>query len=444
MLSKRQSVRGAAGLAAVSCLALLASACGGGGGTGTASSATKGVSINVAMPIPSPSKASLAAFTKSTGITVHWTTIDWDDLQTKIAASSTAKSYFADATDVDWSRVGQLDKLGWFYPMQKYVDTKSLKADMPQMPSFTVGKNVVGIPIDASFMTTTVNKKMFAKAGVKTMPKTIDQYTKDLKQIKEKGVVQYPLDIPFAAAEGLSTYWYEATAAFDGTILDGHGKPQFTSPGSAGYKAAKWMVDALKQGLVAPGNINTTDTQGMQAQMAKGQVASIFSDFSGNVGTLYQVPSSSTVVDQVEYIPTPGVNGTAPNLSNPDGIGISRNAKYPNAAAKFIQWFTQADNEEAFAGLNGPADAVANYSLPSRLSAVDKLADKGNLIGGSTMSGMLKSSTRPVFPAGTPSWYPEFSKAVYTNLHSAASGSMTVDAAIKAIAATANQLASGK
>jgi multiple sugar transport system substrate-binding protein len=395
------------------------------------------------MPIPSPSKVSLAAFTKSTGITVHWTTIDWDSLQTKIAASSTAKAYFADATDVDWSRVGQLDKLNWFYPMQNYVDTKSLASDMPQMTSFTVGKNVVGIPIDASFLTTTVNKQMFTKAGVTTMPTTIDQYTQDLKQIKAKGVVQYPLDIPFAAAEGLSTYWYQATAAFGGTILDAKGKPQFSSPGSAGYKAAQWMIDALKQGLVPPGNINTPDSQGMQAQMAKGQVASIFSDLSGNVGSLYQVPSSSTVVNHVEYIATPGVKGPGPNLSNPDGIGIPRNAKYPAAAAKFIKWFTQADNEAAFAGLNGPAEAVTNYSLPSRLSAVKELASKGNLIGGSTMSAMLKSSTRPVFPAGAPSWYPEFSKAVYTNLHSAATGAMSLDAAIKAIAATANQLASG-
>jgi multiple sugar transport system substrate-binding protein len=441
MPSLRQA-RASAVVGTLSCLALLATACSGGGGT-TASSATKGVKINVALHIPAPPKASLDAFTKETGITVNWTNIDWDSLQTKIAAGATAKTYFADATDVDWSRVGQLGKLNWFYPMEKYVDTKSLTADMPQLASFTIGGHVIGIPFDASFLVTTVNKKMFAKAGVSKMPTTIDQYTQDLKQVKARGGVQYPLNIPFAAAEGLSTYWYQTTAAFGGTILDGQGKPQFATPDSAGYKAAQWMVDALKQGLVPPGNINVSDSQGQQTLMAQGQVASVFGDYSGNVGSLYDVPSASKVVHQVAYLPTPGASGPAPNMSNPDGIGIPRTAKYPAAAAKFIEWFTSAANQADFAGINGPDKALKTYTLPSRLTAVDQLAAKGKLIQGNALGSLLKSSARPVFPAGAPAWYPQFSNAVYTNLHSAATGALTVDAAIKAIAGAANRLSSG-
>ncbi|HEX3589298.1 MAG TPA: extracellular solute-binding protein [Pseudonocardiaceae bacterium] len=438
MLSVRQ---GATAVAALSCLALLGAACSSGGDT--ASSATTGVTINVALAVQPPPKATLDAFTKSTGIKVNWTNIDWDSLQTKIAAASTAKTYFADATDVDWSRVGQLGKLNWFYPMENYLNTKSMAADMPQLTSFTSGSHVVGIPYDASFMVTTVNKEIFAKAGVTTMPATIDQYTQDLKQIKAKGVVQYPLNIPFAAAEGLSTYWYETTGAFGGTILDGQGKPQFSNPNSAGYRAAQWMINALKQGLVPPGNINVTDSQGQQTLMAHGQVASVFSDYSGNVGSLYDVPSSSTVVRKVVYLSTPGASGPADNLSNPDGIGIPRTAKYPAAAAKFIQWFTSADNQADFAGLNGPSKALSSYNMPSRLTAVDQLNSRGSLIGGSQLATILKSKAKPVFPEGAPSWYPQFSNAVYTNLHAAATGSESVDAAIKSMSDTANRLASG-
>ena len=251
MFSLRRNARRTAGIAILSSLALVGTACG--GGDDGASQATTGVTINVtlgAQPLP---QAALDAFTKSTGIKVNWTQIDWDSLQTKIAAAATAKTYFADATDVDWSRVGQLGKLNWFYPMENYLDTKALTRDMPQLSSFTSGGHVVGIPYDASFLVATVNKKMFADAGVTSMPATIDQYTQDLKQVKQKGVVQYPLDIPFAAAEGLSTYWYQTTAAFGGTVLDKQGKPRFTSHGSAGYKAAQWMVDALCAQLVESG-----------------------------------------------------------------------------------------------------------------------------------------------------------------------------------------------
>jgi len=434
-----RSVRAAA--AGICVLTVAVAGCSGGGSK--ASTKTSGVTITVALATPPPPKAALAAFTKQTGIKVNWTNIDWDSLQTKIAAAATAKTYFADATDVDWSRVGQLAKLNWFYPMESYVDTKALAKQMPQLSSFTNGGHVIGIPYDASFLVTTVNKNLFAKAGITTMPKTIAQYTDDLKQIKAKGVVQYPLNIPFAAAEGLSTYWYQTTAAFGGPILDGSGKPQFTSPSSPGYKAAEWMVDAIKQGLVPPGNINVADTQGQQTLMAKGNVASTFGDYSGNVGSLYDVPSSSSVVNQVEYLPTPGVNGVGPNMSNPDGIGIPRQAKYPNAAAKFIQWFTQAGNQADFAGANGPSKVMPGYFLPSQLAGLAELTQKGKLIGGAELAHLLKTSAKPVFPQGAPSWYPEFSRAVYTNLHAAATGSMSVGAAIKAIADQANSLASG-
>jgi multiple sugar transport system substrate-binding protein len=326
--------------------------------------------------------------------------------------------------------------------MENYLDTKALESEMPQLTSFSANGHVVGIPYDASFLVTTVNKTLFAQAGITTMPTTISEYTADLRQIKTKGVVQYPLNIPFAAAEGLSTYWYQTTAAFGGTILDGAGKPQFGGSDSPGFKAAQWMVDGIKQGLVPPGNINVADSQGQQTLMAKGSVASTFGDYSGNVGSLYAVPASSSVVDQVVYLSTPGVNGPGPNMSNPDGIGIPRQAKYPAAAAKFIDWFTSAQNQAEFAGASGPDKVMTGYFLPSRLAGMTELTDKGKLIGGAQLAEMLKTSSKPVFPQGAPSWYPEFSKSVYTNLHAAATGSMSVADAVKAMADTANRLSS--
>jgi ABC-type glycerol-3-phosphate transport system substrate-binding protein len=420
----------------------LATGCGGGDKGSSGSDKTTGVTITVALATEPPPQASIDAFTKSTGITVKWTNTDWDSLQTKIAAAATAKTYFADATDVDWSRVGQLGKLNWFYPMETYLDTKALAGEMPQLPSFSSNGHVIGIPYDASFLVTTVNKKLFTKAGISTMPTTIDEYTADLKQIKSKNVVQYPLNIPFAAAEGLSTYWYQTTAAFGGTILDGSGKPQFATPDSPGYKAAQWMVDAIKQGLVPPGNINVADSQGQQTLMAKGVVASTFADYSGNVGSLYSVPASSTVVGQVAYLSTPGAGGPGPNMSNPDGIGIPRQAKYPAAAAKFIDWFTNAQNQADFAGASGPDKVMPGYFLPSRLAGMTELTQKGKLIGGQQLADLLKNNAKPVFPEGAPAWYPEFSKSVYTSLHAAATGSMSVGDAIKAMADTANRLSS--
>jgi multiple sugar transport system substrate-binding protein len=199
-------------------------------------------------------------------------------------------------------------------------------------------------------------------------------------------------------------------------------------------------VDAFKTGLIPPGNINVTDTQSQQTLMAKGTVASIFSDYSGMIGSLYDVPASSKVVKQVRYLPTPGASGPGPNNSNPDGIGVPVTAKYPQAAAVFIKWFTSAENQADFAGLNGPDKAMPAYAFPSHVSAVDELATKGALIGGKELSDMLKNSSRPIFAGGAPPWYPQFSRDVYTHLHSAAAGTESVEQAVKAIASSAERL----
>jgi len=433
--------RSAAVVSGVTCLSLALAGFTGGGSF--AASKPKSVTINVAFSFDPPSKASLAAFTKKTGIIVKYTNVDWASLQTKISAAAQAKTYFADVTDVDWSRVGQLGKLGWFYPMEKFLNTKTMGKDMPQLSSFTYKGHVVGIPFDASFMVTTVNKTMFAKAGITTMPKTIDAYTKDLQLIKSKGIVQYPLNIGFKAEEQLSTSWYAATGAFGGIVLNGAGKPQFVAPTSAGFKAAEWMVAQLKNGLIPPGNINIVNSDSQQKLMAKGTVASTFADYSGNVGSLYNIPSASTVVNQIVYISTPGIKGIGPNLGNADGIGIPIKAKYPEAAAKYIEWSTSTASQVDYAGVNGPANTILGYNMPSRLSAMQVMSTKGKLAGGVEMIKMLKGS-KAVFPQGAPAWYPEFSSAVNVNLHAAAVGTMTVPAAIAAIAAVANSLSSGQ
>ncbi len=196
--------------------------------------------ITVALPADS---APLAAFMEQTGIEVNWVSSDWDSLQTRISADATADTYFADVTNVDWSRVGQLGKLGWFQPLEQYLDVNELKADMPQLGSFTLDGHVIGVPYNSSYVVTAVNTDPFEQAGITTMPTTMDEYTNDLKQIKAKGVVEYPLNIPFAAAEGLSTYWYEATNAFGDSLLDASSTPLLTDPNSPGCMAT--LDDAM-------------------------------------------------------------------------------------------------------------------------------------------------------------------------------------------------------
>jgi multiple sugar transport system substrate-binding protein len=421
-------------------LVSLAAACGSTSTSGT--SASSASSITVAVAYPAPPKALLDQFTKQTGIKVTWVNIGWDDLQTKIAAAMSANTYFADAADVDWSKVGEYQKTGWFYPLNKYFNVASLRSDMPQLDTFISDNELMGMPFDSSFLVTTVNTKDFAKAGITTMPTTLTAFAADLKKVGAANGMANPLDIHFATAEGLSTCWYQMTSAFGGQVLTAQDTPAFTSPNSPGYKAMAWMVNAYKTGLVPKGNINETDYQGFTTEMAKNRVAAEMCDYSGSVASIYNVPSSSSVVNQTEYIPTPGATGAGGNVANPDGIGIPKTAKNVAGAVKFIKWFTDTENQAVWAGLKGPSDVVSTFPLPARLSSFDLMIKAGNIAQASQLANILQAHAKAPFPNGAPPWYVQFSASVQTNIHEAAIGQETVQQAVSAIAAQVNSLKS--
>jgi multiple sugar transport system substrate-binding protein len=439
------TVRRAAALVLSAALVMLAAACGSGNsgsGSGAAASGSSN-SITVAVAYPAPPAAMLDQFTKQTGIKVNWVNIGWDDLQTKIAAAMTANTYFADVADVDWSKVGEYQKTGWFEPLNKYFNVASLSTDMPQLNTFVSNSELMGVPFDSSFLVTTVNAKDFAKAGIKTMPTTLAGFTSALQKVGQANGMASPLDIQFATAEGLSTCWYQMTAAFGGQVLTAQDAPAFTSPSSPGYQALNWMVNAYKSGLVPKGNINTTDYQGFTTEQAKNRTAAALCDYSGSVASIYNVPSSSTVVNETEYIPTPGATGVGLNVANPDGIGIPKTAKNVAGAVKFINWFTSTENQAIWAGLKGSKDVVSTFPLPARLSSFNLLANAGNIAQAAQLAAILKAHAQAPFPNGAPSWYVQFSAAVQTNIHEAAAGQETVQQAVSAIAAEVSQLASG-
>src|SRR5580693_8568963 len=425
-------------------LAVLAAACGSSSSGSSAASGSSGSSssITVAVAYPAPPKALLAQFTAQTGIKVTWVNIGWDDLQTKIAAAAAANTYFADAADVDWSKVGEYQKTGWFYPLNSYFNVASLRADMPQLNTFVSDNELMGMPFDSSFLVTTVNTKDFAKAGITTMPATLAEFTADLHKVGQANGMASPLDIHLAAAEGLSTCWYQVTAAFGGQVLTAQDNPAFTSPSSPGYQAMTWMVNAYKSGLVAKGNINTTDYDGFTTEMAKNRVAATMCDYSGSLASIYNVPSSSSVVNQTAYEPTPGSTAAGMNVANPDGIGIPRNAKNVAGAVKFIQWFTNTENQAIWGGLKGASDVVSTFPMPARLSSFGLLAKAGDIGQASELAAILKAHAKAPFPNGAPPWYAQFSNAVQTNIHEAAAGQESVQQAVTAIASEVQSLKS--
>ena len=388
---------------------------------GDSADALAGQSITVLLP--SPQGANIAAeFEKDTGIHVDLQTLTWDDIRPKLVTALIAGTAPADVTEFDWSWTGQFSAADWYLPLNDLIDPATV-SDIGVANIFTVNGKLLGIPYTNDFRVMLVNKKQFADAGITKMPATLDELFEDAKQIKAKGIVQYPVGLPLSPTEGASTSWYLLTKAFGGDLFDKDFKPLFTTPDSAGYKALEFELKLLKEGLVDPASTGLKDSQINDNMFAKGLTSIMISGEPGRLGSMND-PAQSQVAGQVAAILVPTVSGTTRSYGLPEALGIPRVSQNRDAALTFVKWFTTK---------NFQIENYKNGVLPTRTSALMDLNQQGKLISGDVLIAQAKT-VEPLFPQGTPTWYPQFSSAVNTAINGAAKGQITVDQAMQNIA----------
>jgi len=212
------------------------------------------------------------------------------------------------------------------------------------------------------------------------------------------------------------------TKAFGGDLFDKDFKPLFVTPDSAGYKAMAFEKQLLDDGLVDPASTGLRDSQINEGMFAKGVTSIMISGEPGRLGMLND-PALSQVVGQVEAILVPTVSGKTRSYGLLEALAIPKVSQNQEAALAFIKWFTSKDFQ------------IENSSiaLPTRTSALAALNEAGKLKSGDVLVEESKY-VEPLFPQGTPTWYPQFSSAVNGAINGVAKGQVTVDQAMQNIA----------
>jgi len=382
-----------------------------------------GASKSITVLMPSPQAANIAAdFEKETGIHVDLQTLSWDDIRPKLVTALIAGTAPADVTEFDWSWTGQFSAADWYLPLNDVIDADTV-ADIGVAKIFTVDGKLLGVPYTNDFRVMLVNRKHFTDAGITKMPSTLDELLADAKQIKAKGIVEYPVGLPLSPSEGASTSWYLLTKAFGGDLFDQDFKPLFTTPDSAGYKAMAYELQLLKEGLVDPASTGLKDSQINDNMFAKGLTSIMISGEPGRLGQMND-PAQSKVAGQVEAILVPTASGKTRSYGLPEALAIPKVSQNQEAAIVFVKWFTSKQFQ---------IQNYANGVLPTRTSALSDLNGAGKLRSGDVLVAESKV-VEPLFAQGTPTWYPQFSSAVNTAINGVAKGQITIDEAMKNIA----------
>ncbi|MCB8836354.1 sugar ABC transporter substrate-binding protein [Aurantimonas sp. VKM B-3413] len=360
-------------------------------------------------------------FAKETGITLNIQTMGWDDIRTKVVTSMVAQTAPAQATEVDWSWVGQFGAAGWYKPLDEIsADTVS---DIPTAEIFKYDGKLLALPYNNDFRILIFNKAHLEKAGIKAAPKSPEELLDQAKAIKSAGVADYPIGLPLSATEGTATAWYLLTMAFGGDLFDEDFKPLFTDKDSGGYKALQFEADALKAGLIDPAATGLKDVE-IQELFKSGSVTFDVAGWAGNLA-VYSDKDKSKVAGDVDAALMPSTSGKSRTFGLPEAIGVPTSADNHEAAVTFIEWMAKPENEIEIYNTLG--------DLPPRLSVLEQLNNEGKLFAGDKLLAQAKT-VEPLFKQGTPGWYPEFSSAVASAINQVAKGQISVDEAVAQMA----------
>lgn len=283
-------------------------------------------------------------------IIIRLTTGDWGDIC--MIPTTTLKSELS----------------GLFIP---FGDYDAIKANYDFIDNFAFENKVYGIASTVNAQGVLYNKKIWAAAGITTMPTTPEEFLADLKLIKDK-TDAIPLYTNFAAGWTMGAWdaYIAGSATGDPDYSNNglvHAKDPFANrgDGTGPYAVYNTLYEAVAQGLIED-DPTTTDWESSKARINNGEIATMV------LGSwaVSQMQGAGPNPDDIGYMPFPiTVNGKQYASAGPDycyGINVNSSNDNKIASMLYVKWLTEQSN---FAFTEGGIPTVKGAELPPVLDA---------------------------------------------------------------------------
>ncbi|MCH4008827.1 ABC transporter substrate-binding protein [Companilactobacillus sp.] len=369
-----------------------------------------------------PTQSMLNDFEKESGVKVNVQPTSWDDIKSKVSIASNGKQAPADVFEVDWSWVGEFEKANW---LEKVDVSKGDIKDMPSLSTFKINGNYYAVPYSNDVRILYANKKMLSDAGVQETPDSWSAMDKDMKALKDKNVVKYPLQFPLRAEEKTTTSFITYAYLRNGVIFN---KDNSLNKASA-LDTFKYIQNAVKSGYIDPDSVSTDGMDTFNG-LNKGKGAFLIGPSSFTVSSNNK--KVSKVVNQVEPLKIPSNDGSSQKtIAFTEAVGISKFSKNKKAAAKFVKWYsTPKVQKQLNKNLN---------NIPTRTSVLQQLVDNKTIKNGSILVDSNKIVAMP-FPNGVPDNYAKLSSAIFNTVNKVGRQKMTPEQATNHLAKEINKI----
>ncbi len=293
--------------------------------------------------------------------------------------------------------------LGTYFMPLDSLDNLSQQLNF--VSSWSYDGTCYGIPYMANAQGVLYNKKVFADAGITTLPKTASEFIADLQLIKDK-TDAIPLYTNYAAGWTMGAW-----DAYVGVVSNGddtymnqkfvHTAEPFKDPGdgSGAYNVYKILYDACAKGLIED-DYTTTDWEGCKGMLNRGEIGTMV------LGSwaYAQMQEAGDTPENVGYMPFPiTVNGTQYVAAGGDYnycINAKASDENKTAALIFVKWMVEKSD---WCYNEGGYTVVKGGKNPDMYSAFDGcvvLSDQDALDGEADFLNQMNSESELSVNAG--------------------------------------------
>src|SRR5215475_6714414 len=186
---------------------------------------------------------------KYPGVTVNYSDFSWATYHDAMVARFVSKT----PTDVLYSSDHWLQEwaaAGWIVPIdESFPQVRQYLAEYSPFvrEALTYKGRIYGTPYYADTFIFVYNADHLQRAGIKTPPATLEEWTRQAEAIKAKGIAEFPIALGWGQQDPFSIESFTALvfAQQNGSLFDRDLTPAFKTPGSAAEKVVTWAAEAL-------------------------------------------------------------------------------------------------------------------------------------------------------------------------------------------------------
>ena len=276
--------------------------------------------------------------------------VGYDYIHDKIVTGMAAKPPAYDASMIDVIWPDEFIKAGYLLDVTNRITPEMKSGIFPAaFNGVTRNGKVYGMPwlMDVKYFM--YNQDILQQAGITAPPNTWEELVDQAKIIKQKGLVEFPIDWSWNQKEGVVCDFTALLFGNGGTFVDANGKPAFNN--EKGVQVLTWMKQTLDDGLSNPSSISS-DENAVRDTFIAGKTAfavnwlNQYSD--SNDATKSQIPGKAAFAPMPVFKAGADAGIKSSSVDGSSSFGIMATTPYPDQVWKFLTYLTSNEVQTKF------------------------------------------------------------------------------------------------